>query len=58
MQIVPYFAWKKIGFDISCKLSPKEMRQIAWNIKSHFWENKKKYFKMSFAEDFTQHTKY
>ena len=50
----------KIGFDISCKLSP----QFAWNVKTYFFffwggggggGKLRKYFKMSSAEIITQH---
>ena len=52
-EIFSYFS-QKIGFNISCKLSPR--RQFAWNVKTYYL-GKIKYFKMSSAEIFTQHAK-
>ena len=34
------FCFQIIGFDISCKLSPR--RQFAWNVEAYFSEKKKK----------------
>ena len=52
-----FFFPQKIGFDISCKLSPKET--ICMKYQSLFSEeNKKKYLKMLFTEIFTQHAKH
>ena len=52
--ILKYFSYfsQKIGFDISCKLSPGENNNFA-----KAYEKIRKYFKLSFAEIFMQHTK-
>ena len=52
-MIIFFFFFQKIGFDISCKLSPKET--ICMEFQSLFsWKNKKNYFKMTSAKIFTQ----
>ena len=43
-QIDNIFLWfflQKLGFDISCKLSPV-LKQFAWTLKSYFMEKNKK----------------
>ena len=48
---------QKTGFDISCKLSPPK-ETISMKFQSLMSrKNKKIYFKMSSAENFTQHSK-
>ena len=48
------FFSQKTGFNILCKLSGDNLHEM---LKPVFWEKKKKYFKMSSAENFTQSAK-
>ena len=47
---------QKVGFDISCKLSPRRQSSFASNIKAYFLLKRiRKYFKLFFAEIFIEH---